>query len=175
MEPRGLRNGLCPFALQHLSRVPVLEQTSKTRFQEMRPTGGTLAISSPVLWDRYPISQTVMFDEFIFDLKVARKRSGLTQVDCGHLLSASDNIVSQIERGQRLPTLRELCSLSLIYGRSFECLYAELFRQVRKDLMEQLGNMPDAPKDWLATKSRQRSLERLARRLLEETDLRHGS
>ena len=46
---------------------------------------------------------------------------------------------------------------------------------VRKDLMEQLGNMPDAPKDWLATKSRQRSLERLARRLLEETDLRHGS
>lgn len=116
-----------------------------------------------------------MFDEFTFDLKVARKRSGLTQVDCGHLLSASDNIISQIERGQRLPTVRELCALSLIYGRSFECLYADLLRDVRKDLMEQLGSMPHAPKDWPADQVRQRTLERLARRLLEETDLGHGA
>lgn len=115
-----------------------------------------------------------MFDEFIFDLKVARKRSGLTQVDCGHLLGASDNVISQLERGQRPPTLRELCALSLIYGRSFDSLYADLLREVRDDLMEQLGSMPNAPKDWPAGQVRQRTLERLAQRLLEEADAGHG-
>ncbi|MEW9920373.1 helix-turn-helix transcriptional regulator [Marimonas sp. MJW-29] len=116
-----------------------------------------------------------MFDEFTFDLKVARKRAGLTQVDCGHLLGASDNVISQLERGQRLPTLRELCSLSLIYGRSFECLYADLLRDVRKVLTEQLGSMPEAPKGWPAEQARQRTLERLARRLREESDASHGA
>ncbi|WP_094035896.1 hypothetical protein [Antarctobacter heliothermus] len=48
------------------------------------------------------------------------------QSDCGHLVSVSHDAISQIKRGQRMPTIRELCALSLIYGRYFQSLYAEV-------------------------------------------------
>ncbi|WP_323771751.1 helix-turn-helix transcriptional regulator [Antarctobacter sp.] len=114
-----------------------------------------------------------MFEEFICDLKVARKRAGLTQSDCGHLVGVSHDAISQIERGQRMPTIRELCALSLIYGRSFESLYVEVLREVREDLRDKLASMPTEPKDWPAAARRQQTVERLARRLLEETDPDH--
>jgi transcriptional regulator with XRE-family HTH domain len=110
-----------------------------------------------------------MFEEFIFDLKVARKKSGLTQVDCGHLIGSSKNIISQIELGQRVPTIKELCSLSLIYGRSFESFYTDTLHQVRKDLVRKLKSMPAEPKGWPGSFARRRTLERLAGRLEEET------
>ncbi|MDU8914236.1 hypothetical protein, partial [Aestuariicoccus sp. MJ-SS9] len=83
--------------------------------------------------------------------------------------------ISQIERGQRMPTIRELCALSLIYGRSFESLYAEILKEVRKDLRENLATMPAEPKEWPAIERRRKSLDRLARRLLEEDDRYHVS
>ncbi|MBT52780.1 MAG: hypothetical protein CMF72_05180 [Mameliella sp.] len=114
-----------------------------------------------------------MFDEFICDLKVARKRAGLTQSDCGHLVGVSHDAISQIERGQRMPTIRELCALSLIYGRSFESLYAEVLREVRRDLGEKLAEMPEEPKGWPGSMRRRKTLERLAGRLLEESGPDH--
>jgi transcriptional regulator with XRE-family HTH domain len=116
-----------------------------------------------------------MFEEFICDLKVARKRAGLTQSDCGHLVGVTHDAISQIERGQRMPTIRELCALSLIHGRSFESLYGEILREVRSDLTANLATMPGEPRDWPAAARRQRTLERLGRRLLEETDPGHGA
>jgi transcriptional regulator with XRE-family HTH domain len=116
-----------------------------------------------------------MFEEFICDLRVARKRAGLTQSDCGHLVGVSHDAISQIERGQRMPTIRELCALSLIYGRSFESLYAEVLREVRRDLGETLADMPEEPKDWSVAARRQKTLERLAHRLLEESDPYHAA
>lgn len=110
-----------------------------------------------------------MFEEFIFDLKVARKKSGLTQVDCGHLTGSSKNIISQIELGQRVPTVKELCLLSLIYGRSFDSFYADIMLQVRKDLVGKLKSMPSEPKGWPGSFARRRTLERLANRLEEES------
>jgi transcriptional regulator with XRE-family HTH domain len=116
-----------------------------------------------------------MFEEFICDLKIARKRSGLTQSDCGHLVGTSDDIISQIERGQRLPTIRELVSLSLIYGKSFDGLYAEILKDVRRDLVDNLGTVPSAPKGWARTDARTQTLSKLARRLEEEATLDHGA
>ncbi len=111
-----------------------------------------------------------MFEEFIFDLKVARKKSGLTQADCAHLIGSSKNIISLIECGQRLPTICELCALSLIYGRSFESFYGDLLGQVRTALADRLRAMPDAPKGWPGSLARRHTLERLTERLAAEAN-----
>ncbi|WP_197917297.1 helix-turn-helix domain-containing protein [Thiosulfatihalobacter marinus] len=111
-----------------------------------------------------------MFENFIFDLKVARKKSGLTQADCGHLIGSSKNVISQIELGQRVPTVSELCSLSLIYGRSFDSFYADTLRKVRKDLASKLKSMPSEPKGWPGSFARRRTLARLTSRLEEEAN-----
>ena len=115
-----------------------------------------------------------MFHAFTLDLKVARKKAGLTQVDCAHLLAITPTLVSQIETGKRMPTVREICTLSLIYGRSFESLFAGIFKDARSDLRERLTTIPDAPKHWLARDNRQYQLNRLARQLLESYDDDHA-
>ena len=110
-----------------------------------------------------------MINEFTLDLKVARKRSGLTQIDCAHLLSIHPSLISQTENGKRMPTIREICTLSLVYGRSFESLFAGIFADARGDLQERLATMPEAPKHWLGRHNRQHTLGRLADRL-HDTD-----
>ena len=115
-----------------------------------------------------------MFHEFTLDLKVARKKSGLTQVDCAHLLAIHPSLVSQIETGKRMPTVREICTLSLIYGRSFESLFAGIFTDARSDLRERLTTIPDAPKHWLGRHNRQATLNRLAEHLLASYDSDHA-
>ncbi len=115
-----------------------------------------------------------MFDEFIFDLKVARKKSGLSQTDCGHLIGCSNHKISQLEHGDRLPTIREICALSLIHGRNFESLFGELFRQVRKDLEDNLETLPEKHGNRPEVFARAKTVERLAQRLLEEQDITYG-
>ena len=114
-----------------------------------------------------------MINEFTLDLKVARKRSGLTQIDCAHLLNIHPSLVSQTENGKRLPTVREICTLSLIYGRSFESLFAGIFADARDDIQERLASIPDAPKHWLGRHNRQHTLDRLAD-LLQSTHSHEG-
>ena len=108
-----------------------------------------------------------MISEFALDLKTARRKAGLTQEDCAHLLSVSVSLYSQIETGKRVPTVREICTLSLIYGRSFESLFSGIFRDARCDLHERLTTIPDAPQRWPARGNRQHCLSTLAERLLE--------
>ena len=115
-----------------------------------------------------------MFDEFIFDLKVARKKSGLSQADCGHLIGCSNHKISQLEHGDRLPTIREICALSVIYGRNFESLWAEVFRQVRADLETNLETLPEKRGNRPEVFSRAKTLERLAQRLLDEQSTAYG-
>ncbi len=110
-----------------------------------------------------------MFEEFLFDLRALRKRSGLTQADCAHLLGTSNQTVSQIELGERIPSAREICALSVIFGSSFESFYAENMHIVRSLLTENLESIPGAPEGWLATKPREATLGRLANHL--ETEL----
>ncbi|MEP3300283.1 MAG: helix-turn-helix transcriptional regulator [Pseudoruegeria sp.] len=78
-----------------------------------------------------------------FDLKVARKKSGLTQNDCSHLVGVSRSTLSQIELGERMPSIKELISMSLLFGRSFDSLYADLLAEVRVELTDKLQTMPD--------------------------------
>lgn len=108
-----------------------------------------------------------MINEFTLDLKTARRKSGLTQIDCAHLLDIHPTLVSQMENGKRLPSVREICTLSLIYGKSFESLFAGIFKDARNDLRERLTTIPDAPRSWLGSHNRQHTLNSLAERLLD--------
>lgn len=114
-----------------------------------------------------------MSDEFIYDLRVARRKSGLTQADCGHLIGASPHQISDIERGLRPPTLRETHALMLLFGRSFESLHGPLVRALRRELMQKIETLPDMPSDTPDVQRRQHTLERLTHRLLVENQADH--
>ena len=115
-----------------------------------------------------------MFEEFMLDLKVARKKSGLTQGDCGHLIGGSNHKISQLERGERPPSIREICALSLIYGRTFESLWGEMFAEVRESLAKNLETLPEPVSQHPSGFNRAGTLEALAQRLLEESHPRYA-
>ncbi len=115
-----------------------------------------------------------MIDDFPGDLRVARRKSGLSQADCGHLINASTDQVGKIERGIRLPTLRETIALSVLYGRSFESLHGPMMRDIRRQIMARLDTLPDGPRNHPDALRRGRTLETLSHRLLVENQSDHG-
>ena len=110
-----------------------------------------------------------MNHNFSIDLRSVRRKAGLTQEDCGHLLGGSPSAIRQLESGSRLPTLMEICTLSLIFGRSFESLFGDLMMQCRQDLAERLGTLPDPQEPHASTFNRKSTLDALAERLDAET------
>jgi len=116
-----------------------------------------------------------MITEFALDLKVARRKAGLTQSDCAHLLGLHPSRISLMEHSKRMPSVLEICSLSLLYGRSFESLFASVFEQARTQLTEQLAAIPDCPKAWLGRFNRTNTLNALADSLEARNPNHHGS
>ena len=122
-----------------------------------------------IYWGSYTfLTLFFMTKEFALDLKVARQNSGLTQEDCAHLLGVCDATLAKMEGGTRTPTVREICTLSLIYGRSFESLFSGIFSEVREDLFQRLMKMPAASGTLRLRSNRQYTLGKLATRLSEE-------
>ena len=111
-----------------------------------------------------------MSTEFALDLRLARRKSGLTQRDVAHLLGAHQTLVSELERGRQIPTLEQIVTLSLIYGRSFESLFSALMRTARERLQQRILHMPAGVRSYVGTFNRDASIERLARRLADESD-----
>ena len=110
-----------------------------------------------------------MKTEFALDLSLARRKSGLMQRDCATLLDLSVSEISRLEAGRRLPTLREIVTLSLIYGRSFESLFADLLQEARAALRERILTLPKDVRHFVGTQSRTHTIEKLARSLADET------
>ncbi|MEJ8574147.1 helix-turn-helix transcriptional regulator [Microbaculum marinum] len=106
-----------------------------------------------------------MHSSFAHDLKTARRRSGLSQADCGHLLGIAKRRVSAFESGKVLPSVPEICSLSLIFGRTFESLFSSVFLEVRTELRARLATMPSQASGWLGRFNRRHTLNTLAERL----------
>ena len=104
-----------------------------------------------------------MSKTFPLDLKVARRKSGLTQADCAHLLGVHRSKVSHLECGETEPTLRDICTLSLIYGRSFESLFSSVFYELRRELRARLVTLPAPGGSWIGRFNRKATLDRLAR------------
>lgn len=113
-----------------------------------------------------------MNQDFTLDLKAARRKSGLRQIDCAHLMGVHETRISCIERGVREPSIRDICFLSMIFGRSFESLFSSIFDEIRADLYCRLPTLPKTPKSFskLRAKNRQSMLESLAERLEDRID-----
>ena len=109
-----------------------------------------------------------MTTEFALDLRLARRKAGFTQRDAAHLLGVHQSTVSDLERGRLLPTVGQIVTLSLIYGRSFESLFAQVMRDARRELKERLALVPDSVRAYVGTFNRTSSLERLRQRLEAE-------
>ncbi len=116
-----------------------------------------------------------MSTEFALDLRLARRKSGFTQRDVAHLLGAHQTLVSELERGRQLPTLEQIVTLSLIYGRSFESLFSALVRAARERLQQRIVHMPTGVRSYVGTFNREASIERLARRLADESEAYGGA
>jgi transcriptional regulator with XRE-family HTH domain len=115
-----------------------------------------------------------METNFLLDLKAARRKAGLSQPDCAHLMGCSRNVISQLEGGRRIPTIYEICALSLIYGRSFESLFGQVFADVRRRTAKNLETLPWSGQDTLDRFNRQKTLDALAERLTVEADMENG-
>lgn len=113
-----------------------------------------------------------MSTQFALDLRVARRKAGFTQRDIAHLLDVHQSHVSDLEQGRWRPDLREIVTLSLIYGRSFESLFAEVMQESRERLVKRLERMPTDTRRFIGTQNREASITRLRRRL--EADLARG-
>ena len=109
-----------------------------------------------------------MTTQFALDLRLARKKAGLVQSDTAHLLATDAARMSALEHGKRLPSLTEICTLSLIYGRSFESLFGEVMEAARHDLRDRLRTLPDKVRRTCGTFNRKASLDRMERRLTAE-------
>lgn len=115
-----------------------------------------------------------MTTQFALDLRLARKKAGLTQREVAHLLALDPAKLSYLEHGKRLPSLIQICTLSLLFGRSFESLFGVIMNQARRKLIERLKSVPPRLRHCAATLNREATLTRLERRLLAELD-DHGT
>lgn len=65
-------------------------------------------------------------------LRMYRKRMGLTQSDLTYLLGrAHRSKISRYERGVRIPTLRTIIALEIVFGAPMEKLFAGIYGEVR--------------------------------------------
>ena len=109
-----------------------------------------------------------MTTEFALDLRLARRKAGYTQCDIAHLLGAHQALVSELECGRKIPTLEQIVTLSVIYGRSFESLFSALMVTARDKLRTRIVRMPAGVRSYVGTFNRDASIERLAHRLADE-------
>ena len=115
-----------------------------------------------------------MDNTFALDLAAARRKSGLAQKDCAHLLNVHRGRISNIEAGRLTPTLNEFCLLSIIYGRSFESLFASVMAQSRSQLRRRLPTLPEGSDKHLSRFNRNNTLNRLAAQLEDSHNRDHG-
>ncbi len=106
-----------------------------------------------------------MSTEFALDLRLARRKAGLTQRDAALLLGVHQSRVSALERGRALPTLQQICSLSLIFGRSFEALFAQIMATTKQGISRRIKNLPGTVRSCMGTFNREATLQKLERRL----------
>ncbi|MFZ5618504.1 MAG: helix-turn-helix domain-containing protein [Pseudomonadota bacterium] len=112
-----------------------------------------------------------MLTDFALDLRLARRRSGLSQHDVAHLLAVEQSTLSRLEQGKRPPTVRQFIQLSLIYGRSFRSLLAEIMREVKPELALRLDELPQRNRPRVAMFNRAYTLKGMRARLADDA---HG-
>lgn len=120
------------------------------------------------------LSNTFMFTQFAHDLCAARKKAGLTPRDLSLLLEIDSSVVTALEQGATLPSIEQLCRLSIIYGRSFTELYQELMHGAREALFRKIPDLPDSADNDIARFNRDNTLRRLDRELTAALTQKHA-
>ena len=115
-----------------------------------------------------------MSTEFALNLRLARRKSGFTQRDTAHLMALNRSKLSLLETGKRMPSLTHICTLSLIYGRSFESLFGTIMSEARASLRKRILAMPKTSRKYAGSQNRDHSIERLVRSLATEPDEQYG-
>lgn len=109
-----------------------------------------------------------MIQEFTLDLRAARRNSGLRQVDVAHLMDVHKTKISNLERGHQRPSVKDICTLSMIYGRSFETLFAGIFSEVRAELSGRLVGLSEPEPNYKRRFNRSNTLSSLEDRLKDD-------
>lgn len=116
-----------------------------------------------------------MSNAFGADLNVARRKSGLTQSDCAHLLATHRNRIGTVERGTSLPTANDIALLSLIYGKSYDALCRTAFENAASDLRGRLITLPAPPASWVCRFNRTNTIDKLEARLQALREQAYGA
>lgn len=115
-----------------------------------------------------------MHDTFGADLRIARKRSGLTQQDCAHLLGVDQSQISKLEAGKVDPSLQQLTLFYLIFGAWSEPLWSGLMHSLVEELRGRLITLPEPEASWPSKAARKSTIDALAKRLYDlEADDNH--
>lgn len=101
-------------------------------------------------------------NDFALDPKTARRKSGLTQDDCAYLMGCHPTKLTRLEGSRTLPDITDICMLGLIFGRTFESLFAYVLQQCRKRLSARLESLPNCPARWSGRQNRLATLNHLA-------------
>ena len=115
-----------------------------------------------------------MHQTFAHDLRVSRKKAGLSQRDTAHLLDIRQQRVSALETGEAIPTVSEICGLSLIFGKSFISLFTAEFAVARRFIEQRMATLPRDRRNWLSRYNRTNTLSRLADRIATDNPLGNG-
>ncbi|MEQ1899550.1 MAG: helix-turn-helix transcriptional regulator [Devosia sp.] len=106
-----------------------------------------------------------MVYNFSLDLKVARRRSSLSQSDCAHLLGIDHTRISRLEAGTSMPTMVELSILCLVFNRPVGGVAQDVILSILSDLENRLSSMPGCPENWPGRENRVKTLSSLADKL----------
>lgn len=106
-----------------------------------------------------------MVHEFALDLRLARRRSGLSQADCAHLLGVDASRVSKLESGKSMPSIIEHYILCAVFDHTTGSAYESAIASLRGALEERLASMPACPRSWRDKKQRSTTLRGLGERL----------
>lgn len=107
---------------------------------------------------------------FALDLKVARRKTGLTQGDVAHLLGISDTRISRLENGKTHLSVHEIAGLSIIYGKSFENLFGIAIEEMLTEMPERIAHMPVCRDNWLGRFNRENTIDNIVARLEAEPE-----
>ena len=106
-----------------------------------------------------------MKTNYALELKVARRRSGLSQQDVAHLLDISRVRVSKLECRIAVPTPDELTTFALIYSSSFLTLGGVVMPVLFRGLRDRLNTFPNFDNYASGTSRKATTLQTLTKRL----------
>jgi len=106
-----------------------------------------------------------MLTEFAQDLRLARRKSGLSQKEVASLLAIDQSTFSDLERGEKPPSVQQVCQFMLIFGRNFRSLFEEIVAAIKPDLQVRLESFPSKIRPRIAAGNRAHSIRQLGQRL----------